>query len=319
MKAAAPGRARAAAPRGTIALGRRRAVAVLAAAALAGCAAPSGPLVGDDAVRVAHVPFIDQPDWQCGPASLAMAAAAAGRPVPVEDFARAAFVPGRAGSLQPEMLAAPRRHGLLATELTPGLAALREELRQGRPVVVLQNLGLAAWPVWHYAVVVGLDEGEGRVELHSGDTRSLRMPLSTFDRTWARAGRWALVLTPPTRLPAAIDLPRAMNAAAGLQRVDAQAGAQAWESVHARWPEDRRVRFGRANALLAIGRAADAAAGFRSAIEVDPGFADAWNNLAIALDAAGDRAAARRAAERAVSIGGPRLPAYRDTLASLAR
>jgi len=215
------------------------------------------------------------------------------------------------------LLAATRRQGLLATKLAPSLDALRAELAAGRPVVVLQNLGLAAFPRWHYAVLTGVDLARGEVVLHSGDVASDTMRLSTFDRTWARGGRWAMAVTLPERLPASADEARAARALAGLERVDAPAAAPGWDALVARWPAGRIGRFGRGNARLARGDAPGAAEDLRAALATDPAFADAWNNLARALAAQGDVGGARAAADRAVALGGTRADAYRDTRAAL--
>jgi tetratricopeptide (TPR) repeat protein len=305
-------------------------VAFAAVALLGACAGPAGPPAAPsgaspaatavalpDPIRLAGVPFVAQPDWQCGPASLAMVLAAAGREVPVARLAERAFVPGLQGALQAEMLAATRAQGMLATELPPSLDALRAELADGRPVVVLQNLGLSFAPRWHYAVLTGVDVRASEVVLHSGDTPSLAMPLDTFDRTWARGGRWAFAVTPPDRMAAAAEEAAAVRAVAGLERVDAAGATRAWEALVARWPNSRLGWFGRANRLLADGDPRGAIGAYRAALAVDPGFADAWNNLARALEASGRLDAARLAADRAVSIGGPRAAAYRDTRASL--
>ncbi len=319
----------------------RRAVAAALALAsvLAGCAGSAGVggraagsgfadaggrldralAVHPDPVRVDGVPFVSQPDWQCGPASLAMALAAAGREVPLERLVARAFVPGLDGSLQSEMLAAARAQRMLATELPPTFEALRAELADGRPVVVLQNLGLPILPRWHYAVLIGIDPRAGEAVLHSGDTPAMPMRLSVFERTWSRAGRWAFAVTPPDRLPASADEQAVLHAVAGLERVDAAAAMRAWDALVARWPRSRVGHFGRGNRLLADGDARGAIGAYRRALEIDPGFADGWNNLAHALASAGRRDAARLAADRAVAIGGRRADAYRETQASLGR
>ena len=312
----------------------RRAAAAAAvlgfAAALPGCATPPGPAAHDaravtagpvlpDPIRLHDVPFVAQPDWQCGPASLAIAMAAAGLEVPVERIAARAFTPGLRGSLQAEMLAATRAHAMLATQLPPTLDALRVELAAGRPVVVLQNLGLSFLPRWHYAVVTGIDLRAGAVTLHSGDTPSATMRLTTFGHTWARSGHWAIAVTPPDRMAAAADEEAAVRAVVGLERVDRAAAARAWPALVARWPRSRVGQFGLGNRLLADGDPGWAVGAYTAALAADPGFADAWNNLARALDATGRREAARLAADRAVALGGPRADAYRQTRAELAR
>jgi tetratricopeptide (TPR) repeat protein len=320
-----------------VSVGRRAALAALALAALlAGCAAPAPlssaspgagtPVAGRPdasdlpvARQLAGVPFVAQPDWQCGPAALAIAMTASGHPVPVATLAADAFVPGLKGTLQAEMLAASRRQRLLATVLPPEFDALRREIADGRPVIVLQNLGLAALPRWHYAVLIGYDLEAAQVTLHSGDEPQMRMGRGVFERTWARSGRWAMTVTAPAVLPASADEPRSVQAAIGLERVDAAAAVQAWEAIARRWPASRLAPFGLANLRLAQGDARAAADGFRAALAVDPAFADAWNNLARALDMLGEGAAARAAADRAVAIGGPREALYRETRAELTR
>jgi len=299
---------------------RRALVAAALAASLVGCAASRPPAATDPApppLRLTQVPFVAQPQFHCGPASLAMAMAAAGRPVPVDQLAAASFLPGRGGTLQAEMLAAPRRHGLLATEIPGATGDLRRELAAGHPVIVLQNLALPWFPRWHYAVVVGEEPAAARVLLHTGDEPWAALSWRTFDRLHARSGRWAFVVTGPAVLPASAQEPAALRAVIGLERVDTEAAAVAWDALIERWPASRLGRFGRANARLGRGDAAGAAADYRAALQGDGGFADAWNNLAHALAALGDVAGARDAAGRAVALGGARAAAYRDTLASL--
>ena len=56
------------------------------------------------------------------------------------------YLPQREGSLQAEMLAAPRRHGLVSYPLAPRLADLLKEVAAGTPVIVLQNLTFSFAP-----------------------------------------------------------------------------------------------------------------------------------------------------------------------------
>jgi predicted Zn-dependent protease len=124
-------------------------------------------------------------------------------------------------------------------------------------------------------------------------------------------------VTAPDRIPASADETAALHAVAGLERIDATAAMRGWDALVARWPRSRVGHFGRGNRLLADGDPRGAIGAYRAALAVDPGFADAWNNLARALEASGRLDAARLAADRAVSIGGARADAYRDTRASL--
>ncbi len=292
------------------------------ASLLAGCATPpmtsallaQPPHTRPVRAELAHVPFFPQDEYQCGPAALATVLGAAGANATVDALVPQVFLPARAGSLQAEMVATARRYGRLAIVLPPKLDAVIAEVAAGRPVVVLQNLSLPALPRWHYAVVVGFDLADGDVVLRSGSTSRLVMPLSVFERTWARSDHWAMVVTAPGDLPASPDSRALLVAAAALERVDARSAGPAYEALTVRDPGFYGAWFGLGNVRHAIGDTAGALRAFERATQVDPAAADAWNNLALVHLAAGRPDEARNAAERAVALGGPRVYRYRETL-----
>lgn len=268
---------------------------------------------------IAGVPFIPQEDYQCGPAALAMALAASGPAVSTDTLVSQVYLPARGGSLQVEMLAAARRHGRLAVVLPGRLDAVLGEVDAGRPVIVLQNLSLPVLPRWHYAVVVGYDLGREEILLHSGTTERLALPLSVFERTWARGGHWAMVATAPALLPSSPDALSLLGAAAALERVDAPAAAQSYAALSKRHPDLYGAWFGLGNASHATGDLAGAEHAFWRATEVDPGAADAWNNLALTQLALGRVGDAYTSAQRAVALGGQRAARYRETLEAIER
>ena len=128
-----------------------------------------------------QVPFHPQELHQCGPAALATLLGASGLAADPLQLADQVYVPGRRGSFQAELIAATRRAGRVPWQVDGTLAALAAEVAAGRPVLVLQNLALPAWPRWHYAVVIGVDAD--RVTLRSGKRRSLRMSRRAFLRS----------------------------------------------------------------------------------------------------------------------------------------
>jgi tetratricopeptide (TPR) repeat protein len=288
------------------------------ALALGGCAtAPqmaalerAWPSAWPDQVLLATVPFFAQDDHLCGPAALAMVAQAAGRPVTPAQLTPQVYLPGRQGALQVEMLAAARRQGLVPYLLAPDLQALLAEVVAGEPVLVLQNLGLSFSPLWHYAVVIGYDRTTQDLILHSGTTARQRMPVSTFEQTWARSGHWALRVTPPARLPATAQPEPWARAVAALERVDASAAYAAWATALQRWPGDRPALLGLGNAAHAMGQRERAAQAFEAATLAQPDFADAWHNLAQVRLELDQLSAAQAAASRAVALGGHRLVTY---------
>jgi hypothetical protein len=295
---------------------------------LAGCATPpmTAGLLGQspsalptEPASLPQVPFFAQDDYQCGPAALAMVLAADGVPVTAEALVPQVYLPAREGSLQAEMLATARRHGRLAVVLPARLDAVLAEVAAGRPVIVLQNLSLPIMPMWHYAVVVGFDLAQGQIVLHSGTTPRLAMPMSVFERTWARSGHWAMVAAAPGALPVTPDPAALLAAAVALESVDTAAAGRSYEALTRREPALFGAWFGLGNARHASGDLTGALQAFSRAAEIDEQAGDAWNNLALTRLALGQLAAARDAAQRAVDIGGPRAARYRETLRAIER
>ncbi|BAL27337.1 hypothetical protein AZKH_p0454 (plasmid) [Azoarcus sp. KH32C] len=259
-------------------------------------------------------PFFPQEDYQCGPAALATVLGSAGFRRAPDELRDEVYIPARQGSLQPEMLAAARRSGAVAYRLEPEPRALLKELAAGHPVVVLQNLRFDWAPEWHYAVAVGYDLSARQVVLRSGREKRLVMDIDAFDRSWAKSGRWAFVALPPDRLPATANEADYVAAAVALERTTPLAAEGAYRTAAGAWPHNLVARVGLGNAAYRRGDIKAAEAAFRQATADHPDSADAWNNLAQVLHERGQGAAARQAAERAVLIGGPRLPAYQRTL-----
>lgn len=294
-----------------------RPVAAFLLLALAGCGtlAPAlRPGAGLPPQAYAGAPFFPQEIHHCGPAALAGALGAAGVAVTPEALAPRVYLPGREGSLQLEMVAAARGAGRVAYVLQPALEDALREVAAGRPVLVLQNLGLSWYPRWHYALLTGYDLEARSVTLHSGAQRDYFTALATFDRTWERAGRWALVVPAPGTLPAtARELPY-ITAVAALERNDPAAAETAYGAALVHWPASLPARLGLGNARYARGDLAGAEAAFSAAVAAHPDAAVAHNNHAHVLARLGRRDEALAAARRAVELAGDSLPEAWRTL-----
>lgn len=298
----------------TVGLARRAWLAGAAGvlAGLAGCAGRTAALRGRETglglprrIELRDTPFFPRsgPDL-CGPESLAMVLQAQGFAITPAALVPQVYLPGRRGSLQIEMLAAARRAGALAVPLPPTLAALCAELAAGHPVLVLQNLGLAIAPAWHYAVAVGYDLDASEMVLRSGDEPRHRLSLRTFEHTWARAGHWAFVALAPGRLPHTATEAEVARALVAFERVAPPAQAvQAYEAARARWPDNLTLTMGHGNSLHASGRKAEAAEVFEAAARRH-GSAAAWINLGTVALELGQRERARTAAREALALGG---------------
>lgn len=284
---------------------------------LGGCATPQvsslqarWPMDLPLKTELTQVPFFAQEDFECGPAALAMVAQVAGVKVTPEALVSQVYLPGRKGSLQPEMLAATRRQGLMAYPLKPAIEDVLREVAAGHPVLVFQNLAFAVYPVWHYAVVVGFDREQQLLRMHSGRTERMDISWSAFERTWARGQYWAMLALQPSELPATADAGTYVNAAAALERVNAASAQKAYSTALQRWPDDRAALLGAGNTAYALGQREAAAKAYRQAVSSHPDFADGWNNLAQVLMELGRRGEAGKAIAHAVALAGPRLSEY---------
>lgn len=283
-------------------------------------AAPTELEVPDGLPRraeLAATPFFPQDDYQCGPATLAEALTQAGAPRSPQQLVPEVYVPQRQGSLPPEMLAATRRAGLVAYPIDASASALAQEIAAGTPVVVLQNLLFDLFPRWHYALVIGYDLDRREWILRSGTQQRLVVSREQFERSWAKAGRWAFVALAPGRLPATAREDAYVAAVANLERVDASAAALAYEAALERWPGDLVARIGLGNIAYGAQRLNDARMQYEMAVRAHEDSADAWNNLAQVVQELGDEEEAERDARRAVTLGGPRIAEYQRTLAEI--
>jgi hypothetical protein len=290
------------------------AAVLLAVLAGAGCAARAPllePLTAaglPGSVDLDGTPFHPQERYQCGPAALATVLSASGATVTPEALVAEVYLPGRQGSLQPELLASTRRHGRVPYVLPPASDALFATVAAGVPVLLLQKLGAGPFPGWHCAVLVGYDAGRERVLLRSGTTRRKAMSARHFLATWDRGGRWAMVALRPGDLPPVPDFANYMTAAAGLEAVGRAEDARlAYEAAMRAWPDQSLPQLALANLAYARGDLAGAERGFRTAAGLDPADAAARNNRAEVLRQLGCATAARREVERAraLAAGGP--------------
>jgi len=259
-----------------------------------GCASNNNVwLVGPhQGLELTATPFFAQEKYQCGPAALAMVLGASGVDVHPDDLAPAVYLPCRKGSLQIDLTGACRQWGRIAYPIPSDLAGLTAEIQSGRPVLVLQNLGFEKWPVYHYAVVIGVLPPD-RLILRSGVKERVEMAAGDFNRTWRRAGSWGLIALCPGDLPQTVDPLTYMTAVAGFESAgNGAAATAAYQAGLAAWPDNPTVLFALANNHLGQNRPTRAEALYRTLLAADPDHVAGANNLAEALARQGDLAQA---------------------------
>jgi hypothetical protein len=147
--------------------------------------------------RLLDVPYVAQTPELCGGAAVAMVLRYWGeRDVFAQDF-QSLVVESAAGIPTGALAAAVRDRRWQAWEIPPGTGVartrIRAEVEQGRPLIALIEVAAG---VYHYVVIVGATELE--VVVHD----PARAPFlvagwEAFDRAWASAGRWLLLVLPP--------------------------------------------------------------------------------------------------------------------------
>jgi hypothetical protein len=265
-------------------------------------------------VELTHVPFFPQKEYQCGPAALATTLVHQGAKVTPEELVPQVYLPARQGSLQVEMLATARRHGLVSYVLAPRFEDLLREIADGTPVIVLQNLGMGLTERWHYAVAVGYDYERGRLVLRSGETERQVLPFALHELMWKQSSYWAMVAMPPERMPRTADESRWLASIAALERAGgADPARTAYARFLERWPANLNAAIGLANAHHALGELGRAEAVLREATARAPDSAVVLNNLAQTLSDQGRDEEALPLIERAAGLGGPFADAVRET------
>jgi hypothetical protein len=271
-------------------------------------------------VELSWVQFFPQDDYQCGPTALATALKSAGLDVTPEMLVEQVYLPARHGSLQLEMLAAARSRGMVAYPLAKNLEDVLREVAAQTPVIVLLNLGVSFFPIWHYSVVVGYDLTQSEFVLRSGDRKRLILPFGVFEYTWKDSEYWAMVAIPPTQLPATATETGYTQAVLALEKTgQVKAAKTAYSTLLNRWPTSLSGLIGAGNVAYSMGDMQAAEAAFRKAAEIHPDSAAALNNLAQTLADQNRLSEAVVVARRAVELGGPLQETSKSTLESIAR
>src|SRR6266496_1089958 len=223
-----------------------RPLALLALLWVPGCAtlAPRSRPPSPEAHILEQVPVRAFEGDHCGSGSLSLVLNANGDPV--SDAALNASLPRAPGGgvLSVDLLLAARKRGFDASLAAGDAGAIRREIGEGRPVILL--LKLLDLPgerrdVSHYVVVDGFDPRRQLFRLQFGDGKARWAKLERVERAWRAAGHALL-------------------------------------TVRRRWDEAADLRRG--VELEASGRLAAAAETYRTVLEAHPASVRAWVNLA---------------------------------------
>lgn len=264
--------------------------------------------------ELVDVPYYEQEEFHCGPASLAMTLADAGVAATPDQLARYVYLPGRRGALQVEMLAAPRRFGVTSYRLDSRLEAVLREVAAGNPVIVLVDFGV--WPIsiWHYAVIVGYDRAREVAVMRSGPKPRVEIPFAMLEFLWKESDYWSMVTPLAGRVPATAVEDRYADSVAAMARLgDTRAAATAYGALVRRWPASIAGAVGLANAHYSRHELGEAERVLREGLTHHPDSAALLNNLAQTLSDMGRNAEALPLADKAVAQADPLAAAAGET------
>jgi len=292
-----------------------RPLALLALLGLTGCAtlAPRSRSPSPEAQVLEQVPLRTFEEDRCGAGSLSLVLNANGDPV--SDAALDASLPRAPGGgvLSLDLLLAARRRGFDASLVAGDAGAIRSEIGNGRPVILmlkLLDLPGERRDVYHYVVADGFDPRRQLFRLQFGDGKARWAKLERVERAWRAAGH--ALLTVRRRWDETTDLRRGVELEASGRAADA---AETYRRVLEAHPASARAWVNLANCEARLGRRESAEAAYRRALAISPEHRDALNNLAWLLLEEGSRLEeAETLATRAAAVEGPERALAQDTL-----
>ena len=299
------------------ALSRRTLPASLGLAVTLGSAcatfAPGSRTPSPEASVLDHGPARTFEDDQCGPGSLSVVLNRLGDAVSEMELAATLPRTPARGVLSVDLLLAARQRGFAASLVAGTEDSLRQEIEQGRPVILLLRMLNAPGrrrDVFHYVVVDGHDPRGGLFRIQFGDGKARWTGLDRLEGAWKGGGHAMVTVSAPPALAqmrAAVELERA-------RRLDE--AAELYLQVLEANPESLRAWINLGNVEAGRGRPQEAEGAYRRALSISPGDPDALNNLSWLLLQEGSRLEeAETLAREAARSRGPDHALVLDTLA----
>ena len=214
-----------------------------------------------------------------------------------------------------DLLLAARQRGFSASLVTGNEDAVRHEIQEGRPVILMLRMLNApgrSGDIYHYVVVDGYDPRLRLFRIQFGDGKARWAGLDQLEGPWNGGGHAMVTVSAPPALVhmrAAVELERA-------GRLDE--AAERYTQVLESRPESLRAWVNLGNVEAGRGRPQDAERAYRRALSVAPDDPDALNNLAWLLLQEGSRLEEAEAlAHDAARRRGPDQALVLDTLARI--
>ena len=286
---------------------------------LSGCVTPvpqySSTLTFHHPGSAIHVPFIAQKSNYCGPAALAMIANYYGHKVSQDEIATAIYLPEIRGTLTADLADYAARFNLWVRQYRGTQADLRQKVAAEVPMIVLGRFGAN----FHYFVVLGFDDFNQTVIVHSDSRPRLKLQQEDFFRFWSNADRWTLLVCPPEHATWRLSADEHNDQGVFWERTGHLAAAAGnYQEATELAPSNSYFQMNLGNALLRQKLFREAVVAYARAVKLDPGNADAMNNLAwVYCELGANLDESVQLCERAAKLRPSSRAYYLDTLGSV--
>jgi predicted double-glycine peptidase len=220
------------------------------------------------------------------------------------------------GVMTIDLLLAARQKGFDARLITGTPALVQDELRAGRPVILmLQVIDSPGhkYDFFHYVVVDGIDDERHLIRTQWGDRKGRWTSFDRIEKPWNGGGHAAILIHPRNANDA---LTASLRDAVALEESGKYADAATrYRDLLATHPDSSLLWTNLGNAETQLHHNDEAERAFRKAVEGDASSRDALNNLAWLLLQQSRLDEAETFARKAVALGGDDRYLTLDTLA----
>ncbi|HET7436263.1 MAG TPA: tetratricopeptide repeat protein [Thermoanaerobaculia bacterium] len=221
----------------------------------------------------------------------------------------------RGGVMSIDLVLAAREKGFDAQLVTGDRSLIAEELREGRPVILMLQVIQApgkGYDFFHYIVLDGYDANNNLVRTQFGDGKPRWTSVDRLESAWKGTKHATIVIRPKD------PIAESLRAAVRLEDEGKYAlAADAYRDILTTHPDSILAWTNLGNAEMHAGRRAPAEEAFRKAIALDANAADAMNNLAWLLFEANRYDEAEPLARKAATLNAPDAWTRLDTLARI--
>jgi tetratricopeptide (TPR) repeat protein len=274
---------------------------------------PRSRHAGPNATTITGMPMLKWGIESCGAGSLSTVLQHYGDATTMQQW-DASLPKTRGGVMTIDMMIAARQKGFDAKLVTGDRASIENELSAGRPVIlmlkVIDALG-RNYDFFHYIVADGIDPEHSLIRTQFGDGKARWLSFEKLDKAWSGGGHAAILIRPRTQ-------DESLRAAVSLESEGKYAeAAEQYRELLDRYKGTPLVWTNLGNAQMQLGQNKDAESSFRKALELEPGFRDALNNIAWLLYQQKRYDEAESFARKAVAQNGPDSYLVLDTLARI--